>query len=102
MATHSPSNMRWDGQMSANRPSLSARARAARVRRHCASENGICRWLTSQHSGARVVLEYFGVADVAAQRLDRSVARLVHQLEDRGPALGRARQKPGSHRVPRE
>jgi predicted secreted protein len=38
-----------------------------------------------------VVLEYFGVADVAAQRLDRSVARLVHQLEDRAPALGRAR-----------
>jgi hypothetical protein len=56
----------------------------------------------SKQAGARVLLEDFRVPDIAAQRFDRTVARLVHHLEDGGAALGGAREKPGAHRVPGE
>jgi hypothetical protein len=49
-------------------------ARATRLRWHCASENGIYRWLTSQQARARVLLKDFRIADVASQRLDGPVA----------------------------
>src|SRR3954466_15786481 len=35
----------------------------------------------SQQAGARVLFENFGIADVASQRFNRSVAGLIHHLK---------------------
>ena len=43
---------------------------------------------------ARVLLENFRIADASAQRLDRTMSRLIHHFEDRGATLGGTRQKP--------
>jgi len=44
-------------------------------------------------SAPGVILEQRGIAHVAAERIDRSVAAHVHHLEDAGPLLGGRRQE---------